>query len=473
MISVVNPQALPTPNIDRLARNGILFRDAYSCTNATDPSITTMMTGLHPARHGIVHHGGYVTSEEIAQVRRVPTLVEFLNQAGYTTIGIDWLGRWHKQGFDIYSGITKRSIFSSHLIKYLDRYNLWKVANRVLSLTGGKLNKAVSALRAFDDARLVVDRAIDLLRLHCHSPFFLFIHFWDLHAPYRPISRFISQVPKNVNGPRLTIRDVLAQLRNPLWRQQIERWTGDYTYVDEFVAAYQSEVLFVDEQLGRLWDAFKQLGLDNNTLIILTSDHGESFYEHGICFDHHGLYEATVHVPLILHAPNSLPGGIEVKGLVQHTDLMPTLLELLNLSCPSDLDGTSLLPMIADATSHRSVIYLEETLTQHKVAVRTKRYKYIRALSEQDAICRYCGIVHGGLEELYDLEQDPNESKNIAQEKPDVREELCKQVSGWLETSHRSRDLQPPEVLSGPSGLVEEDDDEQIIVARLRDLGYL
>jgi len=475
MLSTINSQAVSTPTIDCFAREGVLFQDAYSCTNATDSSITSMMTGLYPARHGIIRHGAYVSDKEKLQVQRVPMLAEILCEAGYKTMSIDWLGRWHKRGFDIYTGITQRGTLSKSLYDFLSRHNLWGMASKILSLTKGRMNKAVSTLKVIEDAQVVVDQAINLLRSHNLSsvPFFLFIHFWDLHAPYRPIDRFVPQTSQNVRQEsRVAIRDVTNQLNNSIWQRRIERWTDGYTYVDEFVAAYQSEVLFVDEQIGRLLSEIRQLNLDKNTLIILTSDHGESFCEHSICFDHHGLYECTVHVPLIIRLPDLLPAETRVKGLVQHIDLMPTLLKLLNVPFSANWDGCTLLPVIEDGASRRSAIYLEEALTEHKIAVRTNRHKYIRAVSEQDAVCRYCGIVHGGQEELYDLEQDPLESNNMIQARPDLREMLHHQLSDWQATMNsEAQNLQISDSALDPGDLTDEG--EKLIEQRLRDLGYL
>jgi arylsulfatase A-like enzyme len=474
MISFAGAFAPPTPNIDRLASAGVFFHDAYSCTNATDSSVTSMMTGLYPARHGILRHGVYVTPEEKAQVWRVPMLAEILGESGYHTMAIDWLGRWHRRGFDSYSGVGQRRAYVKGLIGFLKRHSLGGTTNTIRTAAKGHLNKMAGSLKAIDDAEWIVDHMVSFLQSQQGGPpFFLFAHFWDLHAPYRPLERFMRQVPARRDQPRLTIKQALAHLDDTVWRGQVERWTQGYTFVDEVVAAYQSQVMFVDEQLGRFLSAMDRLNLNRQTLVILTSDHGESFCEHGICFDHHGLYESTIHVPLLLWAPGVLPGGLEIRGLVQHIDLVPTLLEFLNIPFPGDWDGRSLLPAIQEGISRRTSIYLEEALTQHKIAIRTDRHKYIRALSEEDALCRYCGTVHGGQEELYDLIQDPLESRNCAQEDVELRETFQQQWSRW-QSEPGSGPLASPEQVPGLDDQVEAGDEgEEAIIERLRALDYL
>ncbi|MGQ9628210.1 MAG: sulfatase family protein, partial [Anaerolineae bacterium] len=469
MLTCYDPQGVATPNIDRLAEEGVLFRDAFSCINATDSSLMSIMTGLYPARHGIIHQGMFITSEEIAQARKVRLTSELLQEAGYRTLAIDWLGRWHRRGFDKYSGyLIKRNAISEFTRKIVYKAGLWGIAHLIMTSIGGE---PLPVVKDYDDAQLVVNRAIEMVKDEHNEPFFLFLHFWDVHYPYIPPDRFVQ-----VNGPlgggeRRLIASALAEINNPVWQQFTRRLARGYKYVDEVVALYRGEVAFVDEQLGRLWETLEKLGVMDETLIILTSDHGESLGEHGIYFDHHGLYDVTIRVPLILRYPPALPRGLQIKGFVQHVDLMPTMLELLGIEAPDSLDGRSLLPAISRGVAdHRPLVYVEEANTQRKVALRTERYKYICAPSEKEAFCRYCGKIHGGVEELYDLARDPGETENLAETEPEVRRMLAEQLAKWQEALER-KDASEPELPAVEIEFTEEE--KRMVEERLRDLGYM
>lgn len=474
MLTCYDLRGVATPNIDRLVKEGVLFREAFSCSNSTDPSVTSMMTGLYPHRHGIIHQGEYVTPEEIAKVRRVQWwLPELLQAAGYHTLAIDFLGRWHRRGFDEYSGFLRQYLAIYRAIKrIIYKLKLWDFAHLIMTVIGGRQSKiAPSIFEEYDNAQLEVNRAIEMVKNEHNEPFFLFLHFWDVHAPYVPPDRFVQVNSPVGGGERRSMASALAEINNPAWRQFAWRLSRKSTYVDEVVALYRGEVAFVDEQLGRLWETLERLGLMDETLIILTSDHGESLGEHGIYFDHHGLYDVTIRVPLILRYPPALPRGLQIKGLVQHVDLMPTMLELLGIEAPDSLDGRSLLPAISRGVAdHRPLIFAVETHGQHKMALRTERYKYICAPSEKEAFCRYCGKIHGGVEELYDLARDPGETENLAETEPEVRRMLAEQLAKWQEALER-RDASEPELPAVEIEFTEEE--KRMVEERLRDLGYM
>jgi len=180
-------------------------------------------------------------------------------------------------------------------------------------------------------------------------------------------------------------------------------------------------------------EALKEHGIADQTLVIITSDHGESLTEHGIYFDHHGLYEVSIHVPLIMRYPEVLPGGKAVEGFVQHVDLVPTILDLVDIKRPTeDFDGESLLPLVRTGKELRSSAYAEEAYAERKMAIRTKRYQYIKALTEESAVCRLCNRIHGGVEELYDLESDPEQNHNLVEDKPETAKELKNLLSQWI-----------------------------------------
>ena len=408
-----------SPNIDNLAKEGVLFEDAYCCINTTDPSLTTIFSGKYPTSHGIINHGPKITEEEIREFNRkgIILLPEILKLRGYTTVAIDWLRRWHRRGYVHYGVIN----YKYPTFPFLFLRKLFPFLRKKRS---SKLRKPT------EDAKIITDQAIDVIRKNRKKKFFLFIHYWDAHTGYIPPKGYVKRYLQKKDDEGQTIEEVLDQLGNSEWRSYIRYCVKGAKRTNEVIARYDGAIAFVDHEIGRLIEALEEHGILEQTLIILTSDHGESLTDHGIYFSHHGLYDETIHVPLIFRY-QGLPKNKRVKGFVQHVDIVPTILDILGIEV--DFDGKSLIPLIYDETKElRSFVYVEEAHTQRKRAIRTSEYKYIHALSEEGAICRWCERVHGGIEELYDLNKDPREIKNIVIEQPIVANALKKQLSDWI-----------------------------------------
>lgn len=173
-----------SPNIDNLAENGVLFENAFSCSNATDPSLTTIFSGKYPTNHGIINHGFKVTKEELQQLNKnqIMLLPEMLKSYGYTTLAVDWLGRWHRRGYDFYSGLTRRNRFidfNKRLIKLSREFKRGQFHfNSIRKL----FDEAPWGIRRIEEAEYVGNKAIDLVKENSKNKFFLFLHFWDTHA---------------------------------------------------------------------------------------------------------------------------------------------------------------------------------------------------------------------------------------------------------------------------------------------------
>lgn len=163
----------------------------------------------------------------------------------------------------------------------------------------------------------------------------------------------------------------------------------------EQIVRYDAAITYVDHEIGKLVKHLETCGILDQTLLIVTADHGESFTEHGLIFTHLGLYDVTIHVPLILRYPD-FTRNKKVKGFVQHFDILPTIMDILDIKY-KDYDGKS--------------------------AIRTNGYKYIQALSR---------IYQGPTKELYDVNKDPGETKNIISEKPNVANMLKKRLTDWI-----------------------------------------
>ncbi|MFW6130373.1 MAG: sulfatase-like hydrolase/transferase [Atribacterota bacterium] len=443
-----------SPNIDRVAENGALFEDAYCTWNTTDSSLTTILTGKYPVSHGITNHGDKVTEQDIAIFNSSKTkmLPEILKQKGYKNIAIDWMGRWFKRGFDYYGYDVNYSIFNKikQYIKYvLSHRRILKFYTNKRKFKFPSIEDIKGVINTFmftrelaeiQDAKYVTDSAINMIKKNRDKKIFTFIHYWDTHSPYHCPNEFLN--PKSDKD-----KDIL-------------------------IGRYKGAVKYVDKQIGRLVKKLRKMGKLENTLMIITSDHGDSLTEHGIYFDHHGLYNETIHVPLILHYPEKISSDKRVKGFVQHTDLVPTILDIIDSNeFSKDLDGQSLMPVIKGNTDKiRPFIYSEESYVQKKRAIRNSNYKYIYA-TDGTGYCRYCDKVHQGPEELYDMINDPNELSNIVDEKREIADEMRNEIDRLVCKLEQKRNS----ISEQKSKKKENFDEKEMgkIKKKLKSLGYI
>jgi arylsulfatase A-like enzyme len=401
-----------SPHIDQLAKQSILFEYAFCTINATDPSFTTIFSGRSPRSHSIHHHGDQISEDELNRFisKNVLLLPEILKKQGYRTFGLDWLGRWHRKGYDYYSGLHVNRVNRKKILKqageWLDKIGLYTTFKKIYHTPF--LRPLIGKFDLYNEDEKLTKKAIDIIRSQ-HEPFFLFIHYWGIHAPYNCPKKYFQEFrhqPSSINIPHFNSFDFI---KNERYRKFYEDWTKGRSFFD-IITRYDGAIKHVDAQIGQLLTTLDKYGKRDNTIIIITSDHGESLVEHNIFFDHHGLYDTSIHVPLIISFPH-MPAK-RIKSLVQHMDILPTILSQVNIPLPDDIDGLDLTPIISgEKENARDYIIAEENHFQKKECIRTMKYKYIRSVG--NALCSRCGIVHGNSIELYDVEQDPEERRNI------------------------------------------------------------
>ncbi len=464
-----------TPNIDALARKGVLFENAFSCTNVTDSSLTSIFSGKYPINHGIVSHGMILQDEELRRISTIPFLHEILKPQGYVTLAVDWLKRWHKRNYDVYydlyhgqedpHGISRKRTTKFKVLKSVaDILRFFKM-NKIY-------RKGRNVLKYGREAATVSNVAINLIEQNVNNKFFIFLHYWDTHAMYNPPKSYTEKFYHlEENSKKQSIDDMLNQIQNEGRRNYLKQHLRNVPNLDYVVAQYNGAIAYVDHEVGRILDLLEDQNISEKTLVILTSDHGESLTEHGIFFDHHGLYDVSIHVPLILNGPG-LPKGKRIKGLIQHVDLTPSILEILQaraVSSEKAFDGKSLMPLInGEVTEIHPAIFIEEAYYERKRAVRTTKYKYIKTLSKEGVKCRCCQRIHGGLEELYDLSKDSGETHNIVKEESKVKNDLGKMLSRWVK-SFEHVEAAEKSIEQYPFSFEEEKE----VMERLRKLGYL
>jgi len=386
-----------TPNIDKFVEDAVLFEDCIAPGIPTHPGYTTMFTGMHPLRHEIVCHGGsHILSRDI------PMLSETLYEEKVMTMAVDNLvatrGFWLSRGYEYYVFSGGSKVISGG----------YKVSGEVTT------EKALAFLKLWKEGRLG------------SKPFFMFIHYWDSHAPYIPPPPFRGTFYKSGKP----VKPLKPLMEKTLWGRRLLRgWVGeiieedidDKGYVD---CLYDDEILYADHQVSRVLECLKDLGIYDNSIIVITADHGELLGEHDIFYDHHGLYEGDVHVPLIIKAPN-LPSGVRVKGLVTHEDITPTILELLGVRPEARFDGKPLTGMIEKGGGIRDFVVCVENTRMTKRAIRTLEWKLIQTIRPD-----VYGNPAGHLE-LYNLKKDPKEKENLADSEENALKDLLFKLENW------------------------------------------
>jgi arylsulfatase A-like enzyme len=363
---------IDTPHLDRLCARGVVFSGAVATAPATLSSHASIFTGLYPLRHGARANARYRLGSEQR------TLAEELSDSGYETAAF-------------VSSFVLDSKFG--LAQGFDRYD-------------DEVSPAAGPM-GFAERRgdLTTQRAIHWLEGPHRRPFFLWVHYYDAHAPYDPPAPFAGR----------------------------------------YAQPYDGEIAFVDEQIGRLLTAVEG-ARERETLVVVVADHGEGMGEHGEWSHSFLVQEATLRIPLILFARSGLPAGLQVAARVSQVDLMPTILSLLGISLPPDLDGVDLTgspdldrPVRAEAAEGRAY------------------HGWARLAALYRGPLKY---VEGPHPELYDLRSDPLERNDLFDSRAQDAAAMRRQL--------RALDGAAADALAAPAELLESGD-----VERLAALGYV
>lgn len=380
---------LTTPHIDKFAQSGVLFENTFSPHIPTTPAYASMLTGMDCFSTDVValRHKGPLTEQ-------VATLPEILREAGYQTTCVGFSGNPSSRGFD----------------RYLD-YDGWGPDETGKSPKAENLNRvAIPELE-----RLAKEDA----------PFFLFLRHMDPHSPYLPPAPFDQMFySKDPCDPSVNTMKPVLEFKP--FAEYFKSWMPQgITDAEYVIAQYDGAIAYMDACIQRILTRIDELGLSENTLVIINSDHGETLMDHECYFDHHGLYDCTLHVPLIMRLPGVLPEGVRIPGYNLHQDLVPTILELVGIDTGRQFDGQSLLPLIrGERPANYSGFYITEATWMRKHGWRTPEWKLIVAL-EPD--------FHFKPEvELYNLILDPGENHNVADQYPGVVEALRRQMDEWI-----------------------------------------
>ena len=412
-----------SPNIDRMAQKGAIFLNTVSTTCWTLPAHISMLTGTDISVHG-------VTNDGVSLHRGIPLLAEILQQKGYRTaafcsspylnpaFGFD-------RGFDIYHNTDLENDGFEDTV-FLEDRDQWQAVHE--EVTSPRIERL----------------AVDWLGRQKEDPFFLFIHFWDPHFDFIPPApydtRFDLDYKGNVNSRHFMFnKDINADMAP--------------RDLEHIIALYDGEIAFTDYHLGRVINRLKELGLFEKTLIIITGDHGEEFFEHGNKGHRITLYDESVKIPLIVILPGMDLKGIKIARQAGIIDIAATILDFLGLPIKLPMHGRSLLPLLEGEDiddDNPLLLELEDQLR----ALRTNQYKLLFNIE-------HCQTV------ILDLEKDPKETHR----------DLVTSLPEWSEANRefytRLEDdrMLEEKYRKGETGQAVKLSDEQI--EKLKALGYI
>ena len=431
---------LETPNLDRLANEGAHFQNAFVTTALCSPSRASILTGQYAHTHTVVDN----VAPAPASLLFFP---QYLQKQGYQTA---FFGKWHMGGdnADPRPGFNRWVSFQGQGLYY----------NPTLNIDG----KVVQYKDSSYTTDVLTDLSLQWLQNQKGGkPFFLYLSHKAVHAEFKParqdrgrynniqiqypfsmsltagpdskkFTRGKVQVPAG-GAPEVNLKDI------PAWvKAQRHSWHGvDYMYNDEikfddFYQQYLETLLGIDRSVGRVLEYLKQAGLDKETLVIYMGDNGFSFGEHGL-IDKRQMYEESMRVPLLARCPALIKPGTKVKELVLNIDIAPSILQLAGLQKPTQMQGSSFLPLLkGEQVAWRDKVFYEYfwenafPQTPTIFGVRTDQYKFIRSQGVWD------------INELYDLQKDPLEVNNLIRspQHQEIAKGLNNELWTWLEKTN-------------------------------------
>ncbi len=376
-MSLYGYERLTTPHIDRYSAGGVTFEQAFSPSVPTTSGYGSMFTGMDCFGTDVValrHKGGLG--------EHLTTLAELLEASGYESTCVGFQGNPASRGFRNYL-----------------QYEGWGSAAEGQSPKAERLNEVAIP---------------ELKRLAAGSdPFFLFLRHMDPHSPYLPPTPFMRIFydgdefdPENDSLKPVYEFAPFADY----FRSWFPEGVTDKEYI---IAQYDGAIAYMDACIANIFETLRSLDVEEETLVVITSDHGETLHDHDCYYDHHGLYDCTLVVPLVFRLPGVVPENVRVSDYCQLKDLMPTVLELMGIESDIAFDGRSLVPrMHGRRREPEPEFYITEATWMRKHGWRTPEWKLIHAL-EPD--------FHFKPEvELYNLIKDPEEYINLADSEPDV-----------------------------------------------------
>lgn len=387
-----------SPNIDRLAENGVLFTNAYSHGNRTIIAMPSLFTSLYPSFHGAVGKGELMVPLPESRT----TIAEMCRDAGYSTIGI-MSNVYLKTPFGLTRGFDRVEEFETQRFR-LSVYRAWENL--------GVIEKPTFVSGA-PDAAEVTKRGIEWLRRFEDSPFFLFLHYMDVHHPYLPPAEYEQMFNSDGSSidPETLFMKTCAMVAKPpplrLPEAELRR----------LVDLYDGCIRYTDEEIGRFLRELESLELDRETVVIFTADHGDEFLEHGSLYHTNLTIEPLIRVPLIVSRFPAASDDRRDRSLVRHVDVLPTIAELTGATLPEKLHGTSLIPLLNGDHSRPAGHTIAEG--DYCTSLNKGHWKLLHVDST-------------GTYQLFDLSVDPVGLNDVSESYPDKFMEMKSIVEEYL-----------------------------------------
>jgi len=396
-----NPQ-VSTPNLDRLAAEGLLFQNAVANTPVCTPSRASLLTGLSPLANGAV-------TNDIPVKTDIPSLGAILRDAGYRT---GYIGKWHLGG-------VPRDRFVPPGPDRLGFDDYWAVWNCRHQYFDGKYHLDTDEVRTFEgyEPDGQTDLALRFVERRKNEPFALALSFGPPHAPYEQVpEKFLS----TYHPESLTLRPNMAAGS----AEELQTWR-------QTISQYYAAITALDANVGRLLEALARLDLDDRTLVVFTSDHGDMLGSQGMEKKEQP-WDESIRIPLLMRCPPLLPSAKRTQVLTGIMDVAPTVLDLLQLQVPPSMQGRTLFPFLKGRKRSRPrslpigiYVPVDQAVAQgipEWRGVRTERYTYARKLDGKPWL-------------LFDNAKDPFQQRNLAGDPAAQRliRSLETQLRKWLQ----------------------------------------
>jgi N-acetylglucosamine-6-sulfatase len=394
-----------TPHIDRLAKEGALFRNAFVTTPLCSPSRASFLTGQYPRVHGVKDN-----TNNDALSHKLVTFLLLLKRAGYST---GFIGKWHmgtddspRPGIDHWIGLKGQGL----------------VLDPELNINGKREKTTGYVTDIFND------RAVEFIKRPHDKPFVLYLSHKAVHPSTEQrddgsltdpsASHFVpaerhknlyadAEVPRRPNALIDKLEGKPALMRPIAKLPPLSRATGSS---DQVIRDRLRMLMAVEDGVSQIYDALKEKKILDNTLLIFTSDHGYFYGEHGLSVERRLAYEEAIRIPLLMRYPPLIKAGAVIEPFALSVDMAPTLLQLAGASVPKNMHGQSLLPMLKREKIEPRRAFLIEYYSDKVFprmdkmgyqAVRSQRYTYIQYTDLKD------------MDELYDLQADPYQTRNL------------------------------------------------------------
>jgi len=430
-----------TPNIDALIEDGVAFSNGYVANSPCMPSRAALTSGRYGVANTVETHG------QQAQLIARPE-----NQS-------DWAGSWTENALER-SWWTLPELFFQNEIRTIGVssfprhpalwfYHVWHEFRQPQEPDEDMTVEWGHVAFQTPRAEVVTDEAIAALSANETDDIFLYAQYWDPHAPYNRSEEEIERF-RDVELPPYPTADQLEE--HQTWdtlRGANQEGIDTRTDLNEMISAYDAEIHYADHHVGRLLDYLRETDQYDDTLIVLSGDHGEEFGEHGLYREHWSTHDGTQRVPMVIKPPADIDfeGGFRDQ-LITNVDFAPTIADFAGFEPPARWQGESLRSIVESSNADgRDAIVFDHGLYTAQRTVRTDRWKYVHTY--------HPGMWEGVLPEgqLFDMIEDPWEQSNVADAHPDVIDRLRREMVLWAD-EHRTGSTDPLLAVaeSGPSG---------------------